>query len=625
LPVEAQVFYKKPLDAPPEEVELYTQLYADLLEDTEGDPAFYETTPMTPPEADGSLPVVDLSDPTATVDGCLWIALLARQGDSLDDVREQIKGKVLTVGVMPLVDDEEGVVLEYGQITRSESRSNVRWEIAKVLPNSDDANYETLPAPQSSILNAPSLVELTLPSTKQDLTSWQWDLMEPGLEGTAEYPPSLADTNIGGRVITWIRLRLDRSSGNGTVKARISWLGINVTMMQQKVRVTGEFVGTGTGEPDQCFRLANLQVLPDTLELSVGEEIWDRVDDILTADPEVPVNDPRFPIYRSEAAIAAGAEPRTKVFTLDPESGDVCMGDGTHGARPKLGQRIVASYEFGGGRTGNVGIGMISRSPQLPASYKVNNPLPTWGGEDSQDVENAEKSIPRTVQHHDRLVSVQDFKDVTEQTPGVDIGRVEVVPLFDPTSPSIAQMPGVVTIMVIPDSPIYNTPQPDQFFLEAVCDHLQPRRLVTTELYVRGPEYKDIWVSVAIEVLGGYAAGPVSEAVRQELFRFLSPLYGGRSDTGWPLGVSVVPEELEAMVARVDGVRLVNSLLLGAETDGVIEIPIEGLMLPRLVGVSVVEGDQAVPISELRSAPPLTSDPETNRKSTPIPAFPARC
>jgi predicted phage baseplate assembly protein len=220
---------------------------------------------------------------------------------------------------------------------------------------------------------------------------------------------------------------------------------------------------------------------------------------------------------------------------------------------------------------------------------------------------------------------VQDFKDVTEQTPGVDIGRVEVVPLFDPTSPSIAQMPGVVTIMVIPDSPIYNTPQPDQFFLEAVCDHLQPRRLVTTELYVRGPEYKDIWVSVAIEVLGGYAAGPVREAVRQELFRFLSPLYGGRSDTGWPLGVSVVPEELEAMVARVDGVRLVNSLLLGAETDGVIEIPIEGLMLPRLVGVSVVEGDQAVPISELRSAPPLTSDPETNRKSTPIPAFPARC
>ncbi|MFQ6030239.1 MAG: hypothetical protein ACE5Q6_22420, partial [Dehalococcoidia bacterium] len=91
------------------------------------------------------------------------------------------------------------------------------------------------------------------------------------------------------------------------------------------------------------------------------------------------------------------AKPHAKVFTLDAESGEICMGDGAHGARPRPGQNIVASYEFGGGRPGNVGIDMINRSPQLRAGYKVSNPLRTWGGEDPQDTRSAEQTIPRTV------------------------------------------------------------------------------------------------------------------------------------------------------------------------------------------------------------------------------------
>lgn len=622
LPLAAAVFYKKELAAPATDEErarndLYTQLYADLLEEGSIVPKFYQTTPMPQPDSNGELPVVDL---VSTVDGCLWLALLARKGDDPAAVRAAIAGKTLTVGVMPRL-DEEGITVEAGQVSRRETRTPVHWEIASP-PADNTARYVPLPArSEGSILTGPGLVELILPAADK-LTTWDWSTLEPGLEGAGDYPPSLADTNLAGRVVTWVRLRVDKDP---TVKARLSWLDINATLVQQRVTVQGEVVGAGTGEPDQCLTLANTPVLPESLVLTVAGQRWHRVDDLLAADPEVPVNDPRRPIYRREAEIAAGVAPRTQVYTLDPESGQLCFGDGAHGARPKPGARIVASYAFGGGRQGNVGVASINRSPQLPASYRPNNPLPAWGGDDAEDVASAEKTIPRTVQHRDRLVSVQDFKDITRRAPGVDLGRVEVLPMHDPTNTEVPELPGVVTVLVIPASNSYNTPKPDQFFLETVCDHLLPRRLITTELHVRGPLYVDVWISVGIAVLGGFAAGPVREAVKQELLRFLSPLYGGRKDEGWPLEVPVLPQELEAVVARVDGVRLVQGLLLGtAQANDVPEVPLTGLELPRLVGVSVTEGPP-VSLDQLKDAPAAAANLPEGQQWTPIPVLPERC
>ncbi|MFQ6029613.1 MAG: hypothetical protein ACE5Q6_19220, partial [Dehalococcoidia bacterium] len=297
LPIEAQVFYKDPVPDPGPDVDLYNQLYSDLLEEGHSLARFYISTPMPQPEAGGVLPEVNLAE---TVDGCLWIALLARPGDNVDDVRNAIANKVLTVGVMPRLDDTEGARVEAGQTTRSETPSPVRWEIAQVPSDgSNAAGYRSLDAKDVSILNTPGLVELTLPAREQ-LTTWNWNELEPGLEGTGEYPPSLADTNIGDRVVTWIRLRVSTGPSDSTVRARLSWLGINATMVQQRVRVPDELVGTGNGEPDQCFRLANPQVLAESLVLTVGGEKWCRINDIMAADPEVPVNEPRRLIYRGD-------------------------------------------------------------------------------------------------------------------------------------------------------------------------------------------------------------------------------------------------------------------------------------------------------------------------------------
>lgn len=618
FPVEARIFYKNPLPTPKtseeqSELDHYRLLYADLLEAPGTEAAFYTTTPMPSPAADGTLPQVDLMK--HTVDGCLWIALLARKGDSPQTAREAIATKILTLGVMPYL-TPDAVSLLPGQSAPDEPLAKIHWEVMQPVKN---AKYTPLSARTTvNVLASPGLVELPMPA-KEDFGAY--DAYEPGEEGTGDYPPSLVDTDLRDRVVTWLRLRVERQGTGGSVQARVSWLDINATMVIQQTLVRGEVVGEGTGEPDQVLTLANKPVNPDTLTLSVGGVIWHRVEDLLTAEPEVRVENPRVPLYVTEVPKTTADQPLINVYTLDPESGEIIFGDGAHGARPRRGERIVADYTYGGGRQGNVSAGAINRSPQLPAGYKVNNPVHTWGGDDAEDTDSAEKTIPRAVAHRDRLVTVEDFRDITLRTPGVDIARVEVVPLYDPVGKKDG-IAGAVTVMVIPrfDALSPDAPRPDRLFLETVCRYLQVRRLITTEIHVHEPIYRDVYVSVGLEIMAGRASAPVIDAVKAELKAFLSPLTGGRDGLGYPLDTAVLQRELEAIVNRVEGVRLINGLLLGQKTGGASEtIAMARLELPRLAGLAVGIGTPA-PLSTLVQSPSVT-DPIF----TPIPVVPDGC
>jgi hypothetical protein len=166
--------------------------------------------------------------------------------------------------------------------------------------------------------------------------------------------------------------------------------------------------------------------------------------------------------------------------------------------------------------------------------------------------------------------------------------------------------------MLIPryDARQPDAPRPDRLFLDAVCRHLEPRRLITTEVFLRGPEYKAIWVSVGLNVVAGASVAEVTEEVKRALLDFLSPLpppgrpsledeaallttpqYASRQQ-GWPLRTAVSDRELIAVASRVRGVQFVNDVLLaeldGAETH---KVPMAGLQLPRVAGISVVVGD----------------------------------
>ena len=300
-----------------------------------------------------------------------------------------------------------------------------------------------------------------------------------------------------------------------------------------------------------------------------------------------------------------------KVFRLDHEAGEIYFGNGINGARPPQGAIIQASYAHGGGLQGMVGIGALQKAPALPSGVKVTNPVPTWGGSAAEKIADAERNIPQTLRHRERLMSEQDFKDIIQRTPGVNIGRVEVLPLFHPSLPRQTSR-GVVTAVVIPliDTLYPQSPEPDQLFLQSICAYLAPRRIITTELHVRGPVYQEVWVSVGIDVVPGYDPSPVMERVKTEVRKFLSALDGGFSEQGWPL---------EKAVDAVNQLRLSEST--GPEVS---EILIEGLELPRVMKVAVMEGD-APTIEEIRGdqdAPSLSTD---GTNIVPVPIVPDQC
>jgi predicted phage baseplate assembly protein len=338
-------------------------------------------------------------------------------------------------------------------------------------------------------------------------------------------------------------------------------------------------------------------------------------------------------------------EPR--VFVLEPEAGELRFGDGIRGARLPLGAMVVADYEYSEGREGNVNAGAIKTSSALPAGFSVTNPVRTWGGADAETVEQGEKQVQRYVQHHGRLVTADDFATVAWRTPGVEIGRIDVIPAASPqfgrNEPGDA--PGAVTLLVVPlrDPAQPDAPRPDRLFLDAICSHIDPWRLVATEVFLRGPQYKNVWLSVAIDVAAGRSIAEVRQAVEAALRAALSPLPppgtelgpdallpvftpppGGRPQ-GWPLRKPVVGLELAAVAARVPGVTAVRELLLGGDTDTSAQASIDmrGLELPRLAGIAVGTGE-AVPLSDLRGAPG-TGGPATGVGFVPLPVVPEEC
>ena len=656
LPVEGRVYFKalrrpppteqkEAFDAYQRELQHYRELYAALFPDNaSADPELYEPVPLASRGSEG----VDLG--SETVDRTLWIALLLRSGEKpeeqLKEARKQLAGKTLSLGVVPQLEGEDvrRHLLPGGETASSGALLDISSPVIPTngrLPESRIAPYRTLgtqPVPVE-----PVVFEVPLPADEMQLGFWNdLDPLEPG---TNNLPPALEDTALNERVVTWLRVTWPPGT-----HARVLWLGINAANVRQRSRVLNELLPTATGEPDQEFTLANTPVLRDSIRLMIttaeGQtDEWHRIDDLLSAGPEVPTVDPRHP---------PGTKPPrpgpAKVFALDSEAGKIRFGDGFRGARPPLGAVLRVDYDYGHGAEGNVGENAINNAPALPAGLKVQNPIRTWGGAAAETVAEGEKQITRFLQHRDRLVNAADFETIALRTPGVEIGRVEVLAAYNPllARHEPGNAPGAVTLMLIPkfDPKRPDAPEPDKFFLRAVCEYLDPRRLVTTELFLHGPEYVPIFISVGISVVTGhnFSAAVVRDNVTRRLRDFLAPVKaeaaGELNDQtallrtpeaalerkGWPLRRAVIAGELEAEVARVPGVAMVNGLILAdanvKEPEGLARIEMQGLHLPRVDNIQVSIGEPPL-LSAMRGDSP--QGPPPPRTLVPIPVVPKEC
>ncbi len=585
LPLEGQAFFKRPLENPDSAVlTAYRDLFRSYYPERADAPiTLYETVALDPNEG--------MTLAANRLDGVLWIALLRRASDktvALADVRAALAGRTLSLGLWPDTRDATtssrtlppGNYLERGEELALDFHLPAADASVKLLAL--DARLS------GDLKSGAAYAEVTLPAKDALVYPDQLDPLEAGV---GDLPPSLEDTDLAARLITWLRISPRQSAGSSV---RLLWAGPHALPAVQVQAIRGETLGRGSGAPDQAVRLSRTPVVAGSVRLTStgidGAQAWQEIDDL----------------YAAPSELVGGAASR--VFRLDPESGEIRFGDGLRGARPAHNAELRADYRICQGAKGNVTAHAINAGAGLPPGFTVDNPVAAWGGSDAEDAADGEKRITRHLRHRDRLVTAEDYRDLTERTPGIEVARVEVLPAYKPDMGASAagDVPGAVTLMVLPKHDGVNpqAPQPDRAFLDAVCAWLQPRRLITTELVVTGPRYRDLWLSVGLRPNPDMAFAEAAQRVKDALAAFLSPLPDDASQPdpgqleditpgGWPLNTPVIRLQLWAVASRVPGVMLINDLKLALD-DVVLkeaeEVACTGLQLPRIVGIDIREG-----------------------------------
>ncbi|HEX6661854.1 MAG TPA: hypothetical protein VF067_08315, partial [Sphingomicrobium sp.] len=562
-----------------------------------------------------------------SVDGSLWIALLGRaddkkevddHNDGWDALRKVLAGRTLSLGIVP--DQTVDRLVSKPGASAQAGESLLHFELPNsAVPISFDDSGRSAPAyarltarGDFEPLAQAGVVELTLPGDPAAIDTWR--SLDPLEAGVGDLPPPVDPPAIAERIVTWLRVR-----AAGQIDVKLRWIGINAAEVRQRTTITAERLGDGDGTPGQERRIRRAPVLAGSLTLisvdSDGVHEWTETDDIRVASPEI-----------ATPGVPATAQP-ARMFEFDPEAGLVRFGYGPWGFRPRPGEALYVSYAATEGVEGNVGAGALKAGPLIPAGVTGTNPVPTWGGAEAEALVDGERQVARFLTHRDRLVSAEDFEAIARRTPGLAIGRIDVLPAAHPDVAPLepGTAPGAVTLMAIPatDPSRPDAPRADRPFLNALCKYLEPRRLVTTELVVSGPDYVGIWISVGIEVAGSHSAAETIERVKQRIKDYLSPLpledvplpllYDRGTDPerrGWPLGRAVNARALLAEAARAEGVFEVYDVLLARGPNAAAEsVPLAGLELPEVLGLSVVVGPP-VSLDLVRgSAPVLASKP----------------
>lgn len=615
LPVELRGYRKLPQSlAGVVGAEGVAQLLADHLG---GAPVLapYRAEPMPPPEG-GVLPPP--ASTGSTVDGALWLCLLGSEdalktldtGDpaaTLTRLRRRIAGFTLNLGVR--TDDalcSPGEAWRCPDPGSEPARFPLVWEISTggftgAAARVDRARYLrlVLAADSTAGLTRSGTVRLHLPPVAGDgsvpfgdWTADSFDPPDPDLLGVAGLPPRLDDPKLAARVLAWIRVRRADPADPPIVLRHIE---ANAARAVQAMTAGAEMLAHGDGRAGQSARLSRTPVLPGSATIQVrgptGWENWATSEDLALAGPDDPV------------------------CHLDPASGTVTFGDGVHGRIPLPGEAIrVLSYQVGGGAAGNVGAGALTRvsGPTEAAGMTATNALPAEGGRDGESAIEASARIPRLLRARDRAVCAEDFAAIALEVPDVHVGRAEVLPRHMPFQRADG-IPGVVTLIVLPayDPVTPDTPTPDREMLRRVCAWLEPRRLVTTELYVTPPEYCPVDLSIAVEAEAGTGEETLRRNVELGVRQYFAPLPPyGPAGAGWPFGRVVRDRDVEAACLRIAGVRLVNAAKLrgtaiapdGATTAVTGSLPLRAWQLPHVREVHVAIGSTPDPFGE---PPPL--------------------
>jgi predicted phage baseplate assembly protein len=284
--------------------------------------------------------------------------------------------------------------------------------------------------------------------------------------------------------------------------------------------VGGEVIGVSDGTANQRYVLAQPRLLRDTLEIIVETDpptpAWRLRRNLIFSRPAN--TDEQLAALEQQGRIGSTlafsrtADPDYAIETDEDDVTTVIFGDGQYGQIPPSGSRIIANYRVGGGTSGNVGAGQItvvSRAPQLQLiGAKVVNRAPASGGEEREPIEQAIKFAPTVFASMQRAVTAEDYVSLAKLFPGVSKARAE------------ATSWNTITLYVAPSG---SGEPPSDILQRDLLAYFEDKRMLTTFIKIKGPDYAKINVTAEIGALPYFRNEDVlhdSETAVRALFAF---------------------------------------------------------------------------------------------------------
>lgn len=430
------------------------------------------------------------------------------------------------------------------------------------------------------------------PLTARDETN---ALRVPGMVGLIGPEDARAQARFES-ALYWLRGRMKEDGPPGAPEVKA--IHLNAVWAVQRQTIRDEPLGTSTGLPDQVFQFRTVPILPGE-EIEVREAAGQRANvewriiamEVLGSDYSIiqTLEDllrqegPQADIAQGDLRLRRDRNKRvTEVwvrwhgmenllsstgsdrhYTLSHPLGLMRLGDNQHGKVPPLGAAIQARrFQTGGGSQGNLPAGKINQ-PMVAINglQSATNVLPAEGGADGEDLTQVALRGPSSLRSRGRALAAVDYETLArEASPAVAVARA--LPGQDPSN---RPRPGWLTLVILPNS---EDPRPwpsyglRQHVLRYLSERAPASLTLAEQIYVTGPEYQPVDVSLRTRVIEPSAAGQVESDLRRALERFFHPLHGGPEGHGWEPGRAVYLSDVAAVVERVRGVDYVRDLAL---------------------------------------------------------------
>lgn len=403
-------------------------------------------------------------------------------------------------------------------------------------------------------------------------------LTRPGMLRLYLHPPP-EQLPLFGRDGWWFRLRPGADAGDWAPVLR--GLFVNAVLAEHAKSVSQEILGSSLGEPGQSYRLAQIPVLPETLELRVLESLGREEQEAFLkrfGKDAIEQENPNLPgqwVLWRRVETFVDEDGDARVYRLDPASGEIRFGNGRNGKVPPAGRDSIRafSYQKGGGSAGNVGAWAIGNlSSAIESVEQAVNPVDSAGGADAPSIERLAITAPDLLRYAGRALAPPDIEALAiESAP--DVARARC----------LARKGCSITLAVAIRATGVRCPVPSRARREGIARNIVAAgwgALAADSVSVLPPRYVHVTVDAAVIATSAESVAGVDRDIRAALAAYLHPVEGGPDGLGWPFGRRVWPSDLQRAIADVEGLDRVVALDVAARdsNEDLDAMPPDGLI-----------------------------------------------